>query len=308
VAVGLPFAVHGVVILFRGPANRRKQVLWIGAGIAALASIHLLWQYAVTGDPLLNPYTLWWHYDTIGFGKGIGIQAGGYSLNDAQINLKHTLQVTWSDLLGWFNLSYIFLPFGLFALRKDWRAWLLSSVAPTLFLVYILYWIGSWLFGPRYYYEGIFSITLLTAAGIRWLAGFPIQNEARRPWGNLSRARFTLVTGLVAFLITCNLVYYVPLRVGGMHGLYGITLSQQAPFKTEQAQIFAPALVIIHPANNWTDYGGLIDMTNPFMNTPFLFTLNQGAELNQQAIAQFPDRRVYHFYTDTPDIFYSAPR
>ena len=40
-------------------------------------------------------------------------------------------------------------------------------------LVYLAYWIGAILFGPRYYYEGIYSLTLISAAGIAWLAGWP---------------------------------------------------------------------------------------------------------------------------------------
>ena len=70
--------------------------------------------------------------------------------------------------------SWIFLPFGLWAARRNPKALLIGSVVISLVLVYMSYWIGATLFGPRYYYEGLFSLTLFSAAGIAWLAGWPI--------------------------------------------------------------------------------------------------------------------------------------
>ena len=86
---------------------------WAGERCAALLPVY---QWAVTGDPWLNPYVLWWPYDRIGFGPGIGAMPGGHSLYYAWINLKQDLSRAATDLLGWPALSWLPLVLGL-ALR-----------------------------------------------------------------------------------------------------------------------------------------------------------------------------------------------
>ena len=171
VGVALPFFIHGIILLVRGPGRIRRRVLGLGLIAGLLAGMILLWQYAVTGNPLLNPYTLWWPYDRLGFGPGVGLQPGGNNLYWAFNNASNSMRVGASDLFGWPMLSWLFMPFGIWALRRNRSALLVSSVLVSLLLWYLLYWIGSWVFGPRYYFEGMISAILLTVAGIQWLAG-----------------------------------------------------------------------------------------------------------------------------------------
>jgi len=46
-----------------------------------------------------------------------------------------------------------------------------ALVFPSLVVVYLAYWIGSSLFGPRYFYEGLYSLTVFSAAGNRLAGG-----------------------------------------------------------------------------------------------------------------------------------------
>jgi 4-amino-4-deoxy-L-arabinose transferase-like glycosyltransferase len=178
VGVALPFAAHGLYLFFSpgsAPEQRRQastHLLAFGGLVLVLAGLLFLWQYRVTGDPFLNPYTLWWEYDRVGFGEGIGVVPGGHRPEIARINMSHSLNAGWRDLFGWAGNSWLFLPFGLLAAWKNWRGLLAGAVFPSLVFMHIFYWIGSELFGPRYYYEGLFSLTLFTALGISWLAGW----------------------------------------------------------------------------------------------------------------------------------------
>ena len=52
-----------------------------------------------------------------------------------------------------------------------------------------------------------------------------------------------LVGGLVVLLVSLNLVYYTPLRLETMYGLYGMKRSNIEPFLSPQAQAFTPALI-----------------------------------------------------------------
>lgn len=305
VGVALPFFLHGLVLLVRGSTAIRKRVLGVGLISAPVTALLFLWQFGVTGDPLLNPYELWWPYDKIGFGPDVGLNVGGHSPWFAYVNAKFSLKVGASDLFGWPRISWLFLPFGLIAVRKNPRALIVASGAVSLVGVYLLYWIASWLFGPRYYFEGLIGMTMLTAAGIRWLAG----RLPPRPWKDwLPTLRFAGTVLVVALLVSASVLYYSPARLGSMRGLYGVRRSHLAPFLTPEAQALTPALVIVHPHSHWIEYGTLLELSNPFLDSPFVFTYSRGPELDAGVIARFPDRTVWHYYPDEPYTFYSAAR
>jgi len=306
--LAIPFGIHGIILIIRGDDSTRKKVLVTGIIVLLIGSLHFLWQLALTGDPLHNPYTLWWDYDKLGFGPGYGVTEQGNNLTLSWHQTKFSLNAGYSDLFGWGKISWIFLPFGLWAGRKKKKVWLVMSIFPTLVVIYTAYWTGSWLFGPRYYYEALPGLAILTAAGIAYLAGWPTTLDE----GNLQRlgwqkVRPLVITGFVALLIAANVIYYIPGRIGTMNGLFGTTAAQLAPFLTTEAQDLTPALVVVH-ANNWRDYGVLLELSDPFLETPFIFAYSRGAKADAAAAAHFPARTVWHYYPDDPYRFYTAPR
>jgi hypothetical protein len=317
VAVALPFALHGLVLFIKGSRSDRLRLLGFGVVTAAIAGLYFAWQWAVTGDPLLNPYTLWWPYDTIGFGPGVGVTARGHNLDIAWTNTSFSLWVGWHDLFGWAGYSWIFLPFGLAASlyhrdrgqRLNTKALLPGSVFPSLVVVYLAYWIGSFLFGPRYFYEGLSSLTLFSAAGIAFLAGWPTRpGEPWRRYTGLSRFRPLAATAVLVLLVSANLIFYTPMRVGGMYGLYGVKRANLEPFLSEDAQKLAPAVIVVHPGSTWIGYGRLLDLQNAFLDTPFLFVIARGRRADAALQTYFPERNVYHYYPDEPYVFYTSPR
>ncbi len=308
VAVAAPFGLHALYLLRRGDQQTRVHLIWFGIVALSISSLHFLWQAAVTGDPLLNPYTLWWKYDKVGFGEGYGRY--DHDLNYVLINTNASLRAGIRDLFGWGNISWLFLPFGLWAARRNRQAWLVGSIFFSLLLFYTAYWIGATLFGPRYYYEGLYSLTILTAAGICWLAGWPLKHGDVWPrFSGWAKARPLGVTALLALLIAGNLLFYVPVRVGGMHGLYGIQRSNFEPFLTPEAQSLAPAYVIVH-AKVWTDYGGLLELQDAFLQSPLIFIYSRGPTQDAAFAAAYAGsgRAIYHYYPDEPGAFYEEPR
>lgn len=310
VGIALPFALHGVYLFVRGNRQVRIRLLVFVLIGLAFVGLHFLWQYAVTGDATLNPYTLWWEYDKVGFGPGVGRTEAGHTLRQAWVNTKYSIWVGRHDLFGWGSFSWIFLPFGLYVILRYriWAGLLLASVLPSLVLVYLAYWIGSWLFGPRYYYEGLYSLTIVSSVGIAWLAGWPYRPDmpwiAYRGWG---RVRPLAMTAILALLLSANLLFYTPLRVGGMYGLYTISRDRMDPFLTEEAQALTPALVIVHP-DRWMEYGSLLELQNPSLDTPFIFVMSRGRTPDQLLSSDFPDRRIIHYYPNEPGVFYDQPR
>jgi hypothetical protein len=310
VALVLPFSIHGLYLLIRSDWATRKRLFAFAALALVFAGLHFLWQYAVTGDPKLNPYTLWWEYDKIGFGPGVGRTESGHTLRQARINTKYSLWVGWNDMFGWGEYTWVILAVGVLAMLryKIWRGLLVASVYPSLVVVYLAYWIGSSLFGPRYFYEGLYSVTLAAAAAFAWLAGWPVKpGQAWVRFEGWKRLRPLLTTAALALLVCMNLIFYTPLRLQGMKGLYGISRARLEPFLTSEAQALTPALVVVHP-NHWTEYGALLELQDPFLKTPFVFVYSRGPSTDAAVASEFPERTFLHYYPDEPYLFYPSPR
>lgn len=302
IGIALPYSFHALYLfIFRG-RSIRLRLLGFALIAASIAGLLFLWQYAVTGNPFLNPYTLWWPYDKVGFGPGFGRASGGHTWHMAWINLKFSTWVGRHDLFGWGSYSWLLLPMGLIPLITKRRISALPSLLalPSLIFVYLFYWIGSWLFGPRYYFEGLHSATLLSALGIAFLAGWPVHPaESLIRYTGWRKIRPLLVTALFALALAVNMIFYLPLRLGGMHGLYGVTAERLKPFQTEQARQLTPALVIVHP-QRWTDYGTLLDLSSPFLDSPFIFIRSVGATVDRQVAEEYPQRTVIEYFTNDP--------
>lgn len=309
-AVAFPFAIHGFYLLVRSDWNTRRHVLLVGGLALGVGAITFLWQYAVTGNALLNPYTLWWPYDKVGFGKGFGLTEGGHNLHLARINTRFSLQVGYSDLFGWLRFSWIFLPFGLIAslLRRNWKGILIAAVFPSLVIFYLAYWVGAWVFGPRYYYEGLFSLTIISGVGIAWLAGWPISpNEIWPRYEGWKRFRPLAVLALCTLMIAGNLVFYTPQRLENLFGLYGMERANLYPFFTEEARELTPAVIVVHP-KNWMEYGVLLDLQSPTLDSPFIFIFNGNEKVVQALRSDFPKRGFYHYYPQDPYVLLKSPK
>jgi 4-amino-4-deoxy-L-arabinose transferase-like glycosyltransferase len=309
-AIALPFAIHGLYLLGRADWHTRRHVLAVGGLALSVGAITFLWQYAVTGDALLNPYTLWWPYDKVGFGEGFGLTENGHNLRLARINTRFSLRVGYSDLFGWLRYSWIFLPFGLLAviLRRNWKGILIAAVLPSLVIFYLAYWVGAWIFGPRYYFEGLFSLTILSGVGIAWLAGWPISpNEIWVRYTSWKRFRPLSVLAVVAVLVFGNLVYYTPHRLENLHGLYGMERADLSPFYTEEALDLTPAVIVVHP-KTWMDYGVLLDLQSPTLNSAYIFIFSRNEEADEALRAEFPERDFYHYYPQDPYVLLKSPR
>ncbi len=294
VGVELPFFFHGLILLARGDKSIRLRVLTVGLLAVSVAALLLVWQFAVTGNPFLNPYTLWWKYDTVGFGPGHGIEPGDHTLADAAGNLYENLKAGGRNFFGWGNATWLFLPFGIWALGRHGRAWLAASVLTGIILAYGAYWATSLTFGPRYYFEGLFSLTLLTSAGIFRLA------EGVFVGGKLGKGMRIATALSIAFLVGSNLTSTLPDRMWEMRGLYGITRAMLAPFETQQAREMTPALVIVRVDKDWSEYGGLLELQNADLTSPFIFAISLGDQADRALARLYPDRRVIEYDANRP--------
>jgi hypothetical protein len=113
------------------------------------------------------------------------------------------------------------------------------------------------------------------------------------------------MTGLVLVLVLLNLIFYTPQRLGGLRELYGISRDRVHAFEE-----VAPdrGLVFVHVVYSWTDYGTLLTLTPPFVDSQLILAYS-GSEAEDAALARaYPDLPVYYYYADQPDRLYTATR
>jgi 4-amino-4-deoxy-L-arabinose transferase-like glycosyltransferase len=299
IGIALPFFIHGLILFWWGDRSVRLHVVSIGLIAATISALLFVWQFAVTGNPWLNPYTLWVKYDRVGFGPGHGPMPNGHSLTKAFHNLKIMLHTSFYDLFGWGKVSWLFLTSGLWAMRKNYRAWLIAALPLGLVLVYLAYWYCPSKYGPRYYFEGLPGLTLTVATGILWLQDWSHRN--RNTWRFIRS--FTILM-LIIVLVCHNLLIFLPHRLMSMYGLYNISRVRLEPFQSQTAKALSPALLLVHTESSWTDYGTLLELENPWLTSPFILALSSDKFTNEKLAALYPGRKIIHYHPDQSIEFY----
>lgn len=293
-AVAVPFGIHALVLLVRGAPALQRDLTGI-AGTALLVGLLLpAWQWVLTGSPWTNPYTLLWPGDRIGFGPGIGVLEGGHTLRQGWINTRHSLRAWQHDLFGWPFVSWIFIPLGLWASRRRAEAWIGAGIFASLVTCYLAYWVGSSLLGPRYFVEALPALASLSAVGMVWLGG----------WARASgRTRRLAVTALVTILVAGNILGYLPRRLGGLRGLFGITRAGLESFERVNP---GKAIVIVRRNPYWHGYGNLLTLTAPFAESDLLLIYERGPEVDPAVIDLFPDLPAYRYDPAEPGVLRGA--
>ena len=164
----------GVVLAsyLRPPENRRESLKYFGAflcggGVMLLAMLG--YNASITGDPLTPPYVAW-GADTLGFVDGHTYDIG---LRTMQSHLMGLILVL-DGWPVWVGLGFVMLPF-LLGTRNGWDYFLLAC-AVLVAGVYILYATGMLYMGPRYWYQAVPFLLLLTVRGAD--AGASLLGEA----------------------------------------------------------------------------------------------------------------------------------
>ena len=222
-----------------------------------------LYNYAVTGSPFTNTYTLWWPFDTIGFGTGVG-RVGGHTLLAGMINAWRDLSAFQTAFLGWpapFGIGLAALPLlaGLFLAPRTRADWLLLLPPLALVAAHLAYWARAGeFFGGRYYSEGMPFLWLLAARGIlKFSSG---------SW------RLLIVRAALPALLAAAIFFQILPRFIQGHGLYGISRENIA---ASGAAGLHDALVFID-IKTWKDYANFSWLNSPFLDNDVIFVRDMG--------------------------------
>ena len=293
--VGIAVAVF-ILILVIQRELKWTGLLWLMLGWIPIVSLLPLFWWAITGDPTFNAYTLVWPYDRIGFGADIGPY--GYGLREAiLINTRLKLTTLATGLFGWPGWSnLLFIPIPFLTRRANRWDWLLLGTILGMIFIHIFYWAFGGADGgfPRYFYDALPVLLLLTARGILILAEILNRLSLPLPSGKLKGG--WLPVGLVIVFVLYNIIWYLPPLLAAQKGKYNIT---PAPLQVvEQADLSEPALVIVKHVESWSDFAAPFAANSPTLDGPVVYAIDWGSNYNKKVRSQFRERTCWELEGD----------
>ena len=152
------------------PADQRlpqvKRIAGFAGGALALFGAYLLYNWSITGSPFENGYQAGGDLgEALGFGGAHSVSDG---INLVVFNLT-ALAETLNGWPGYIGLAFVLVPF--VAGRARAFEWFLIAGAVAFIASSTLFNSTGHVFGPRYVYEALPLLLLLTARGFDVLAG-----------------------------------------------------------------------------------------------------------------------------------------
>jgi hypothetical protein len=281
-AIAVPFALLALSDLVRGRAALPYGAMLLSC--ALVAALLPLYNWALTGSPTTNTYTLWWPYDAVGFGPGFG--RSGHTLAQGLATAKLDLAELGLVLLGWpviagLPLAALPMLYGLLGAPRSWREWGLAAPVVTLVAAYLAYWAyGRGLYGPRYYSEGLAFLWLLAARGL-------VKLGALR-WGRRG------IKLALPVLLVWSIVFVTNPKFNEGRGRYDVT---RRDTRIIAAANLHHALVLVR-GDEWTDYANLSWLNSPGLDGNVVFAKDRGSASNAAVMGAYPDRAVYWYDRD----------
>jgi hypothetical protein len=264
--------------------------------LGGCAVLYLLYNVEQTGSLFLLPRTLFNPDDRYGFGQGIGFY-GQHTLAAGLVNLDQLLTVLMIDLYGWpFYLTLSLAPLAfLRRLRElEWDVYCLG-LASLLILAQVGYFYHGIYLGPRYLFDALPFLLLLTARGMTALYFLMIRLAGRLvPMIQAGRRRIysrNLVVALVVMLIGCNLLYFLPRQIALYRNYSGLPVSE--PLQVTSIYTFHPenALVV---TSDWFIYNYvLFPLDDPSLNGQTLYAYAADSSSILRLEEQYPGRNLY---------------
>lgn len=289
-----------ITLLFIANKEKRGRMLsFFLIGFLPAFSIQFIDNLIYSGNVFRFGYIL--HNElnlhSLGFGMGKGeatFNIPGHTPLKALINFLYNIFVFSLHLYGWPLLSLLFIPFAFLRWKKNlWDLFAILVIISSL-IFFALYWFhGISPMGPKYYFEIVPLLVLLTVRGIRKLNIRP----------------------LIALLLIFNIFIYIPSGLRIFNTVWGTNLNCYNEIKEMSIH---SAIVFIKDLPGKDEYERTINRHNylsvAFRNEPVLsngdiiYAKDLGKEKNIMLINEFKERKPYIFeYSDKGKRWRVAP-
>ncbi len=311
--IGLPLGVSLVLHLWRwGRLRRALAALLVGgAGAGFVGVFYVLYNRSITGNPLLTPRSVLDPSNRYGFGaSGIGFW-GQHTLAAGLVNLDQLVTGLSLELFGWpyyMALAMPLLPFAL-ARANRWDV-LNAALAVAVMAGTVGYFYHGIAIGPRYLYEAVPALLLLTARGVQVLgiATSDLLAVLRRP----RPAGLVAAHLVLALLILPNVVFYLPRHLDfyrnfvALSGLPHLDLSRIYGGAPPHAIIVSSDGGIY--ANVLSSLNNPADFVSPATTSDDIWALASTPARYVELTTAFPHRTLYILVTDGSSVSFQPWR
>ncbi|MEX0785890.1 MAG: glycosyltransferase family 39 protein, partial [Dehalococcoidia bacterium] len=301
----------GFELLRAGPDRKKvfREDLAMAAGALLLFIMYFLYNQATTGSFTETPYASQGTFSDDFFGF-----SGRHSLSAGMQNDQELLSLMLLVANGWpiaIGLIVAVLPF-ILGTRHRWDYFLALS-----FLVIaaspILYRSSAVMHGPRFWFETMPFVILLTARGFQhlrdaariagdWLATRIWRRPSFSSVGISSFAVYSLVAGLVAFSVWgwlleqrvawsgIGVTTFTPERASRLEG-FNYT-DRRLPDSEAELDL-ENALVLVDNCVQWWCYGSVFWLNSPELDGDVVWAERQNDSDDRLLLEAFPERDVY---------------
>ena len=299
-AVSLPVAGYSIYLLVKSRWKTLPAFAALLVPVLLGLGAYGLYNYLTTGSPLLSGYEAFGRltYGHAGWGLGFGARGledmGVFtpfrSLVQTGNNLNGlNLYLFQSPIPGLFLVMLLFLTF-----TRNPTDWLLLASFVMLPILYFFYWYQDLCFGPRFLYEGLAPVLLLSARGLvefPRFAGRAAGADAEKVTRNALAVAAGLSLVATAALGFPRLLKYYGNRYWGLDDrLYARVVDK----KISNAIVFVGGA----PSDHWDYYGAGFLHNRLDFEGPVIYVRNQGVA-DYLLMRQFPGRAYYYAGRDT---------
>jgi len=298
--------IPGVILLY-WRLVRKEWRRWLVGGAFFLVvglffvGISLAFNALLTGSIFVTPRSLFFAGDHWGFGQSVGFY-GQHTLAAGFVNLDELLTILAIDLFGWpFYLSFAFLVMPFLTRRGISADWFLLTVTIVTIGAYIGYFYHGIYLGPRYLYETLPFLLMLTARGIITLieTGANVRTWYADPVGQATKgtmrpakpARSVVTVILVALLIACNVFYFIPRQVELHRDYTGLPAGTMLDLDTIYHPPLHNAIVV---TGDFTLYQFvLFPLNDPYLHDSVIYALASTPPEYAELHTAYPRRTLY---------------
>lgn len=291
----------GLLFLSWGKVRQNWQ-RWIGPSLGFLAIslvfvvMSLEFNAFLTHSPWVTPRSLFFAGDRWGFGQDIGFY-GQHTLAAGFVNLDELLTILAIDLYGWpFYLTLALLALPFLTRKAKGADWFLLVSIVILTGAYIGYFYHGIYLGPRYLFETLPFLLMLTARGIVTLAAWSVDavSVLEQRWHmkrEVVRKTSIATVLLVILLILCNLLYYLPRQVELHQNFSGLPSGYHIDLDAVYHPPLHNALIV---TGDYTIYQFvLFPLNDPLLHENLVYAWASSAADYAELRAAFPGRQLY---------------
>lgn len=297
-SVGVLAGIAALVVAWRRRGRAWLTVVGLISGVVIGALLLVGYNLAMTGNAFTTTYDKYYRKDVVGTVVGLG-GATGITFSHGVNNLDtfiSSLMVAVFPWPYWLVLAPMLVAFvkPRLNLRDAWLGLGFLGIVAS----YFFYVNAPICYGPRYYFEALPYILILSARGLllpvawaRWILS-RVHPKKAEPAVRVSR----LLSGLVILAIIGYSVLNPTAYRKIIKDLRYMNALETKILKTVESEQIANAVVFVKPPKqpmDWTDFGSVFPQNSPTFDSSVVYARHLGKQADRLLLNFYPGRRVY---------------